>query len=40
MGVVSDGSYGVPEGSISSFPVVVKDGKYSIMKDLIIGEFY
>jgi malate dehydrogenase len=40
MGVASDGSYGIPEGSISSRPVVVKNGKYIIRKDLIIGEFF
>jgi hypothetical protein len=28
MGVVSDGSYGVPEGLIFSFPLVLK-GNYS-----------
>ncbi|MFI9385075.1 malate dehydrogenase [Kutzneria sp. NPDC052558] len=39
MGVPSDGSYGVPEGLISSFPVVCKDGKYEIVKDLQIDAF-
>ncbi|GGY32608.1 malate dehydrogenase [Streptomyces xanthochromogenes] len=39
MGIPSDGSYGVPEGLISSFPVTVKDGKYSIVQDLDINEF-
>ena len=29
MAVVSDGSYGVPEGLISSFPVTTKDGDWS-----------
>ena len=37
--VVSDGSYGVPEGLISSFPVTAKDGKYSIVQGLEINEF-
>ncbi|BCJ30734.1 malate dehydrogenase [Actinocatenispora sera] len=38
-GVVSDGSYGVPEGLISSFPVVARDGKYEIVQGLDIDEF-
>ena len=39
MGVVSDGSYGVPEGLVSSFPVTTKDGEYRIVQDLEINEF-
>jgi malate dehydrogenase len=39
MAVVSDGSYGVPEGLISSFPVVTKDGKYEIVRSLEINDF-
>ncbi|MEO5725295.1 MAG: malate dehydrogenase [Ilumatobacteraceae bacterium] len=39
MGIVSDGSYGVPEGLISSFPVTCKDGKYEIVKDLEIDAY-
>lgn len=39
MSVVSDGSYGVPEGLISSFPVTVKDGAWSIVHGLEIDEF-
>ncbi|MEU9099243.1 malate dehydrogenase [Streptomyces sp. NPDC048361] len=39
MGIPSDGSYGVPEGIISSFPVTVKDGVYSIVQGLDINEF-
>ncbi len=39
MAIVSDGSYGVPEGLISSFPCVCKDGKYSIVQGLDINEF-
>jgi malate dehydrogenase len=38
-GVVSDGSYGVPEGLICSFPVVARDGKYEIVQGLEIDEF-
>ncbi|MFI7600290.1 malate dehydrogenase [Actinoplanes sp. NPDC049681] len=37
--VVSDGSYGVPEGLISSFPVVGRDGRYEIVQGLDIDEF-
>ncbi|NUU22555.1 MAG: malate dehydrogenase [Streptomycetaceae bacterium] len=39
MGVVSDGSYGVPEGLISSFPVTCQDGKWSIVQGLEINAF-
>ncbi|MFS2293801.1 MAG: malate dehydrogenase [Actinomadura sp.] len=39
MAVVSDGSYGVPEGLISSFPVTTKDGKWEIVQGLEINEF-
>jgi malate dehydrogenase len=39
MAIPSDGSYGVPEGLISSFPVTCKDGKYSIVQGLDINEF-
>lgn len=39
MSVPSDGSYGVPEGLISSFPCNVKDGKYEIVQGLELNEF-
>jgi malate dehydrogenase len=39
MAVVSDGSYGVPEGLISSFPVTTKDGSWEIVQGLEINEF-
>jgi malate dehydrogenase len=39
MAVPSDGSYGVPEGLISSFPCTCKDGVYSIVKGLEIDDF-
>ncbi|MDQ1008866.1 malate dehydrogenase [Streptomyces sp. NPDC002867] len=39
MGIPSDGSYGVPEGLISSFPVTCKDGKYEIVQGLEINDF-
>jgi malate dehydrogenase len=38
-GVVSDGSYGVPAGLISSFPVTAKDGKFEIVQGLDINDF-
>jgi malate dehydrogenase len=37
--VVSDGSYGVPAGLISSFPVTAKNGKYEIVQGLEIDDF-
>jgi malate dehydrogenase len=39
MAVPSDGSYGVPEGLISSFPCVCRDGDYEIVQGLDINEF-
>jgi malate dehydrogenase len=39
MAIPSDGSYGVPEGLISSFPVTCTDGQYSIVQGLEIDEF-
>ncbi|WP_433474573.1 malate dehydrogenase [Spirillospora sp. CA-142024] len=39
MAVVSDGSYGVPEGLISSFPVTTKGGKWEIVQGLDINDF-
>lgn len=37
--VVSDGSYGVAEGIISSFPCVARDGKWEIVQGLEINDF-
>jgi malate dehydrogenase len=37
--IVSDGSYGVPEGLISSFPVVSRSGAWEIVPDLEISDF-
>jgi malate dehydrogenase len=37
--VVSDGSYGVPEGLISSFPVRSADGAWEIIQGLPVNEF-
>ena len=39
MAVPSDGSYGVPEGLISSFPCVCRDGSYEIVQGLDIDEY-
>lgn len=39
MAIPSDGSYGVPEGIISSFPCVCKNGDYSIVQGLDIDDF-
>jgi len=39
MAIPSDGSYGVPEGLISSFPVTCSGGTYSIVQGLDIDEF-
>jgi malate dehydrogenase len=39
MGVFSDGSYGVTEGLIYSFPCVCKEGDWSIVQGLEISEF-
>lgn len=37
--IVSDGSYGVPEGLISSFPVTSDGGEWQIVQGLEIDEF-
>ena len=39
MAVPSDGSYDVPEGLISSFPVTVSGGSYTIVQGLTIDAF-
>jgi malate dehydrogenase len=39
MAVTSDGSYGIPEGVIYSYPVTCKSGEYSIVKGLEISDF-
>lgn len=39
MGVPSDGSYGVPEGLISSFPCVVRGGQWQIVQGLEIDDY-
>ena len=37
--IVSDGSYGVPEGLVSSFPVTASGGKWEIVQGLEISDF-
>jgi malate dehydrogenase len=39
MAVRSDGSYGVPEGILSSFPVVTRNGDWEIVQGLEIDDF-
>src|SRR5689334_13671748 len=39
MAVPSDGSYGIKEGIIYSYPVTTKDGEYQIVQGLSIDEF-
>jgi len=39
MAVRSDGSYDVPEGLVSSFPVTTRDGSYEIVPGLAINDF-
>ena len=37
--IMSDGSYGVPEGIISSFPAISVDGEWTVVEGLEIDEF-
>jgi len=37
--IVSDGSYGVPEGLVSSFPVTASNGQWEIVQGLEISDF-
>jgi malate dehydrogenase len=39
MGIASDGSYGIPDGTIYGFPVTCTGGKYQMVKGLEIDEF-
>jgi malate dehydrogenase len=39
MGVPSDGSYGIPEGVIYSYPVTTKGGEYQIVQGLSVDAF-
>ncbi len=39
MAIPSDGSYGIPEGLVYSYPCVCKDGDFEIVQGLDINEF-
>lgn len=39
MAVASDGSYGIAEGLMYSFPVTINNGRYAIVQDLAIDDF-
>ena len=39
MGIASDGSYGIPEGTMFGFPVTTDNGEYKIVSGLAIDEF-
>jgi len=39
MGIASDGSYGIPDGTMYGFPVTCVGGKYQMVKGLEIDEF-
>ncbi|SFG25366.1 malate dehydrogenase [Duganella sp. CF458] len=39
MGIPSDGSYGIPEGTMFGFPVTCENGEYKIVQGLAIDEF-
>ena len=39
VGLVSDGSYGIPEGLVSGFPAVSRDGSWQVVQGLELDEF-
>jgi malate dehydrogenase len=39
MGIPADGSYGIKEGVIYSYPVTIKNGEYQIVQGLSVDEF-
>jgi malate dehydrogenase len=39
MGIPSDGSYGIPKDVMYGFPVICKDGKYEMVRDLAIDDY-
>ena len=39
MAIPADGSYGIGEGVIYSFPVTCKDGRYAVVQGLAVDEF-
>jgi malate dehydrogenase len=39
MGIPADGSYGIPEGVIYSYPVICESGEYRIVQGLAVNDF-
>lgn len=39
MGLISDGSYDIEKGLVFSYPVQIKNGKISIVKDLKLDDW-
>jgi malate dehydrogenase len=39
MGIPSDGSYGIPEGVVYSYPVTCRNGHYSVVQGLELSDF-
>ena len=39
MSVPADGSYGIPEGVVYSYPVTCANGDYTIVQGLTVDEF-
>ena len=39
MGIPADGSYGIGDGLIYSYPVTCRDGRYQIVQDLSVDDF-
>jgi malate dehydrogenase len=39
MGIASDGSYGIPKDVMYGVPVICKDGKYEMVRDLAIDDY-
>jgi len=38
MGVISDGSYGVPKGLVFSYPVTIENGKWKLVQGLKVSD--
>ena len=39
MAIPSDGSYGISDGIIFSYPITCKDGEYNIVQELDLDQF-
>ena len=39
MGIPADGSYGIKEGIVYSYPVTCKNGEYQIVQGLSVDDF-